>query len=138
MEALEPSALNAPIVLPRGTLGAGLAALIVIAVLPVLTTPIPAMVDYVNHLARMYILAADGTKNASPFYTVAWTLTPNLAMDLIVPRVAFLLGIEWATRLFLLIAQLLIVLGAMAVEYAAKQRVYLSGLSALLFLYSVP
>jgi hypothetical protein len=34
-----------------------LAMLAAVSFLPVLLTPIPAMVDYPNHLARMYILS---------------------------------------------------------------------------------
>ena len=61
------------------------------SLLPVLLTPIPAMVDYVNHLARMYILSQNGTPDANPYYEAAWALYPNLAMDLMVPRMARLI-----------------------------------------------
>lgn len=114
------------------------AVLFAVALLPVLLTPIPAMVDYVNHLARMYVLAADGTPAASPFYQVSWALYPNLAMDLIVPRLARLTGVETATRLFLLASQVLVVTGAVAIELAVKRRFSISGLIALLVLYSIP
>jgi hypothetical protein len=76
--------------------------------LPVLLTPIPAMVDYPNHLARMYLLSQHGTPDANPYYEVtwayevAWALYPNLAMDLLVPQLARLISVESATRLFLL------------------------------------
>jgi hypothetical protein len=113
-------------------------ALFVFALLPVLTTPIPAMVDYVNHLSRMYLLAAAGTPAASRFYLVKWTLTPDLAMDLIVPRLAHWLGVEAATRLFLLVSQVLVVTGAMAIEAAVKRRLEISGVMALLTLYCAP
>ena len=36
------------------------------SLLPVLLTPIPAMVDYPNHLARMYLLSGNGTADANP------------------------------------------------------------------------
>ncbi len=61
------------------------------------------MVDYPNHLARMYILSASGTPDANPFYRTAWALYPNLAMDLIIPQMARLIDVETATRLFLLL-----------------------------------
>ena len=47
-----------------------LAVLAGVSFLPVLLTPIPAMVDYPNHLARMYILSQSGTPNANPHYEV--------------------------------------------------------------------
>jgi hypothetical protein len=84
--------------------------------LPVLLTPIPAMVDYPNHLARMYILSDSAGANANPYYAVAWALYPNLAMDLLVPRMAQLFSVETATRLFLLVSQFLIVGGALALS----------------------
>ncbi len=114
------------------------AALFVLALVPVLVTPIPAMVDYVNHLARMYLLAADGTPQASRFYSVRWSLTPDLAMDLVVPQLARWVGVENATRLFLLAAQVLVVTGAVAIEFAVKRRFEISGFFALLTLPCAP
>src|SRR6266481_3553383 len=108
------------------------------SLLPVLLTPIPAMVDYPNHLARMYILSQNGTPDANPYYEVAWALYPNLAMDLLVPQMARLTGVEDATRLFLLLSQLLIVGGALALERVVKGRVHLAGFAALMFLYCLP
>ncbi|WP_238243009.1 hypothetical protein [Methylobacterium iners] len=103
-----------------------------------LITPIPAMVDYPNHLARMFILARDGTPAAHPFYQVAWAVHPNLAVDLIVPQLARIVGVEPATRLFLLAAQILTVTGACAIEFAVKRRLQVSGFVALMALYSIP
>ena len=113
-------------------------ALCAIASIPVAIAPIPAMVDYVNHLARMYEIAAQGTPQASPFYHVAWKFYPNLAMDLIVPQMGRWLGIETATRLFLVVSQILVVTGSVAIELAVKRRFAISGFVALLYLYNVP
>ena len=115
-----------------------LAMLTAASLLPVLVTPIPAMVDYLNHLARMYILSQSGAPDANPYYEVAWALYPNLAMDLIVPQMARLVSVENATRLFLLFSQLLIVGGALALERVVKGRVHLAGFVALMFLYCLP
>jgi hypothetical protein len=114
------------------------ALLTAVSLLPVLLTPIPAMVDYPNHLARMYILSQNGTPDANPYYEVAWALYPNLAMDLLVPRVARLISVENATRLFLLVSQLLIISGALALERVVKKRVHFAGFAALMFLYCLP
>src|ERR1700722_15458298 len=108
------------------------------SLLPVLLTPIPAMVDYPNHLARMYILIQNGTPHANPHYEVAWALYPNLAMDLLVPQMARLISVENAARLFLLLSQLLIVGGALVLERVMKGRVQLAGFAALMFLYCLP
>jgi hypothetical protein len=114
------------------------ALLAVASLLPVLLTPIPPMVDYPNHLARMYILSRNGTPDANPYYDVAWALYPNLAMDLLVPQVARLISVEYATRLFLLLSQGLIVGGALALERVVKGRVHLAGFAALMLLYCLP
>jgi hypothetical protein len=114
------------------------ALLAAVSLLPVFLTPIPAMVDYLNHLARMYILSQNGTPDANPYYEVAWALYPNLAMDLMVPRMARLISVENATRLFLLLSQLLIVGGALVLERVVKGRVHLAGFVALMFLYCLP
>lgn len=114
------------------------AMLAVVSFLPVLLTPIPAMVDYPNHLARMYILSQNGTPDANPHYEVAWAFYPNLGMDLLVPQMARLMSVETATRLFLLLSQSLIVGGALLLEWARKGRVHLAGFAALAFLYCLP
>jgi hypothetical protein len=111
-----------------------LALLIAAALAPVFLVHIPAMVDYPNHLARMYLIAAGGSR----YYQVEWALYPNLAMDLIVPQLGKLFGVETAMRVFLLLSQLLVVSGAMAIEYGVKRRVALSGFAAVMFLYCMP
>lgn len=108
------------------------------SLLPVFVTPIPAMVDYPNHLARMYLLAESGEPGANPYYELRWALYPNLGMDLLVPQMARLVGVETATRLFLLLSQLLIVGGALALDRVMKGRVHLAGFVALMFLYCLP
>jgi hypothetical protein len=108
------------------------------SLLPTLLTPVPAMVDYPNHLARMYILSQNSMPNANPYYEVVWALYPNLAMDLLIPQMARLISVENATRLFLLLSQLLIVGGALMLERVVKGYVHFSGFAALMFLYCLP
>ncbi|WP_244521467.1 hypothetical protein [Bradyrhizobium sp. DOA9] len=115
-----------------------LAVLAVVSFVPVLLTPIPAMVDYPNHLARMYILSQNGTPGANPYYEVTWAFYPNLGMDLLVPQLARLMSVENATRLFLLLSQVLIVTGALLLERVRKGRIHLAGFAALAFLYCLP
>ncbi|MGL9621000.1 hypothetical protein QRQ56_23580 [Bradyrhizobium sp. U531] len=114
------------------------ALLAIASLLPTLLAPIPAMGDYVNHLARMYLLSEMGAADANPYYQAAWAFYPNLAMDLVVPWMARLVGAEIATRLFLLFSQTLIVGGALALEWVVKGRIHLAGFAALMFLYCLP
>lgn len=124
-----------PLALPALVLVAclGLAAL-----LPTLLVEIPALVDYPNHLARMSILARDGTPAAHPYYQVTWALYPNLAMDLIVPMLARWMDVVTATKLFYGAAQGLILSGTIAVGYVVQRQIVLPALGATLFLYAPP
>src|SRR6185503_4565496 len=108
------------------------------AALPTLVVRIPATEDYLEHLSRMYILAASGTNEANPYYQVSWALYPYLAMDLIVPLLGRVISIEAAAKVFFLTSQLLIVTGAVALEIAVKRRHALAGFAALLTLHSMP
>jgi hypothetical protein len=111
------------------------ALLLGIAAAPLIFIPVPAMIDYVNHLARMQLLAAPG-----PFqgYVVTWTLAPNLAMDLIVPLLGRVMPVDIAARLFVAITWLLVVSGAVALERAVRGRHVAAGLCAVPVLFSVP
>jgi hypothetical protein len=114
-------------------------ALLTLAVLsPAFLTPIPAMVDYLNHLARMYVLVRNGSPDANPYYQVVWALYPNLAMDLIIPQMARLFSVEMASRLFLLLSQGLVITGALALERVVKGRFQIAGFAAVMFLYCLP
>src|SRR5436309_7625063 len=75
-----------------------------VSLLPTLLVDIPAMADYLEHLARMYVLTDAGTANENPYYEVSFALYPNLAMDLAVPQLARFMSVENATRLFFLLA----------------------------------
>ena len=112
--------------------------LFVISVAPVLLVRIPAMIDYVNHLARMHLLVDAAAGRLNPAYVMDWRLYPNLAVDIIVPWLAQLVGVETATRLFLLASQTLVVTGAIALEIVVRGRHQLSGFAALTALYSLP
>lgn len=113
-------AMPAPIAVdhPR-TLAALFAALLLAALWPILTTPVAPLADYVNHLARMRILAdiADDPALAG-VYTVKWALIPNLIMDLVVPRLAGLIGVYPAGQLYL-VALVALLTGGPMVLYRA-------------------
>jgi hypothetical protein len=68
----------------------------VLAAVPVFSTPVPPLFDYPNHLARMHLLSEGGNQ----FYEVHWEPLPNLAQDLIVPPLARLLPLDIASKLF--------------------------------------
>jgi hypothetical protein len=110
------------------------AALLLAALAPLFAVEIPAMLDYPNHLARMYLLA--GPPN--PAYQPHWGLYPDLAMDLIVPALARAMTVATATKVFLAASQVLVVTGAVFLELTVKGRHRLGGLGAMLVLFSLP
>src|SRR5258706_9064470 len=112
--------------------------LFVASIVPALSVEIPAMVDYVNHLARMHLLVDAAAGLPNPAYEINWRLYPNLAVDIIVPVVARFVSVETAARLFLLASQTLVVSGAIALELKVRGRHHLSGFAALIALYSLP
>jgi hypothetical protein len=120
----------------RGLILVGL--LFAASVAPLLSVEIPAMVDYVNHLARMHLLVDAAAGRPNPAYQIDWRLYPNLAMDLIVPMLARFVSVETAARLFLLASQTLVVSGAIALEIEVRGRHRISGFAALIALYSLP
>ena len=109
------------------------------AVLPVFLVAIPAMNDYPGHLARMYILNSIGTAEQNPYYYYYLPyIYPNLAMDIIVPIFARFIDVAQATKAFLILAQILLVSGAIALEFAVKRRHEFAGFVGVAALYSLP
>lgn len=104
---------------------------------PLLWASVPPLVDYPNHLARMWILAQDG--NIAPLadnYVVHWQLVPDLALDLIVPPLAHIMPLDVAGRVFIALTMLGLLAGTMLLHRALYGRVGIWPLSSLLFLYN--
>jgi hypothetical protein len=112
--------------------------LFVLSVAPVFLVDIPAMVDYVNHLARMHLLVDATLGRTNPAYQIEWRLYPNLAMDIVVPLLARTMSVECASRFFLLTSQTVVISGALALEMAVCRRCAVAALVALMTLYSLP
>jgi hypothetical protein len=114
-----------------------LPALLLAAAAPVLAGPVPPLADFVNHLARMYILAQG---NSDPLlaglYHVHWAVIPNLIMDVLVPPLARAIGVYPAGQMFALLTLVLLATGPMAVHRALHGRTSALPLVAFLFLYN--
>ncbi len=113
------------------------AVLIVAMLVPVFSFQIPPMADYVNHLARMHVIAvgADDAQLAR-FYDVKWQVIPNLVMDATVPFLARLIGTYAAGQVFVALNLLAIVGGVMALHRAIYGRLSPWPLVCFLFLYN--
>jgi hypothetical protein len=120
----------------RYTIGLYVVVLALLAV-PIVSVVVPPLVDYPNHLARMHILAAyAGSPELQQNYVVAWTLSPYLAMDLIVPKLAYVMSIYTSGRVFLYFCLLLFVLGTLAVHAVLHHRLSPWPAASALFAYS--
>lgn len=121
----------------RHELGAAFAALTVIVLVPVFLVRVPPLADYVNHLARMYVISAQGKDaHLDAFYSIEWQLIPNLAMDLIVPVFARVLDVYHAGQVFTAFTVLTLVTGPMAVHFALYRRLNAFPLVAFVVVYN--
>jgi hypothetical protein len=112
-------------------------AILMLAAIPILTQPLPPVEDYVNHLARMHVMASiDTDHDLARFYEIQWQIVPNLMMDLIVPPLAHLIGVYKAGQVFTLAAFALILTGTFALNRALFGRWSLLPLIAAPLLYN--
>jgi hypothetical protein len=104
---------------------------------PLLWARVPPLVDYPNHLARMWILA-HGTEipGLSSNYMIHWRVLPDLAMDLIVPLLSRIMPVEDAGRLFIALTMLILVGGTAALHRVLHGRIGFWPIWSLLFIYN--
>jgi hypothetical protein len=85
--------------------------------IPIWTHPLPPLSDYVNHLARMHVIATLSTNPLlARFYEIDWQPIPNLTMDLIVPQLARVMNVYRAGQVFIVGMFALIISGCLALN----------------------
>ena len=88
-----------------------------IASIPILLYPWPPLSDYINHLARMHVIASIGSDpNLAGFYEVDWQVIPNLMMDLIVPILQRVMNVYLAGQAYTIMTFVLILSGTLALN----------------------
>lgn len=111
--------------------------LTLIVIYPIAAVSIPALGDYLNHLARMHILSThENSPDLQLFYSVQWLPIPYLAMDAVVSAMTPWIPIYDAGRIFIGICLLLPVLGVATLHYATHRHWSLFPLVAFLFSYN--
>ncbi|MCW3474003.1 hypothetical protein [Limobrevibacterium gyesilva] len=96
-----------------------LPALVIILLIPLAVTEIPPLVDYPNHLARMFVLASGASDPfLSRVYAQHWSIIPNIAIDVVVPPLLAVMPLDVAGRAMLAAALLLPVFGTIAYSRA--------------------
>jgi len=97
--------------------------MLVVASIPIWTNPVPPLSDYINHLARMQVIAGIGKDaNLARFYEIVWQPIPNLMMDILVPVIARTVTVYHAGQIFLIAMFALIMSGALALNRALFGR----------------
>jgi hypothetical protein len=101
----------------RSRIAALFVVLIAITAIPIILHPWPPISDYINHLARMYVIARGASDpNLARFYEVDWQLIPNLMMDLVVPLLARVMNIYLAGQVYTIGCFALILSGTLALH----------------------
>jgi hypothetical protein len=99
------------------------ATLCIVLVAPLFVTDMPPLVDYPNHLARLFVLAAlPDDPVLARFFAPHWSIIPNLALDLIGPPLMHILPVHVVGRALVAVAVLLPVLGTVAYNTALGGR----------------
>ncbi len=99
------------------------AALTLLISIPIWTHPLPPLSDYINHLARMHVIATlPKNPQLAGFYEIDWQVIPNLTMDLIVPLLARVMNIYLAGQVFTVLMFALIISGTLALNRALVGR----------------
>jgi hypothetical protein len=101
----------------KGKIALLFALLLAIAAIPVLLNPLPPISDYVNHLARMHVIATVNSDDyLHRYYEIDWQVIPNLMMDLIVPLLVRVMNVYLAGQLYTLMSFALILSGTVALH----------------------
>jgi hypothetical protein len=108
-----------------------------IALYPILMVSVPNLVDYPNHLARMYILAHYNDSEAlRRFYQVQWRPFPYLGMDTTVILLSRIFPIYVAGRIFVGLCVLLPALSVFVLHFSIHKRLSLVPTLGFLFSYN--
>ena len=112
-------------------------ALILLISIPIWTHPLPPLSDYVNHLARMQVIAELSNNHPiAKFYELNWQVIPNLAMDIIVPPLAHIVNVYRAGQVFLVSMFVVIISGILMLNRALVGRFSVLPLFAIPLLYN--
>ncbi|WP_375048888.1 MULTISPECIES: hypothetical protein [Bradyrhizobium] len=98
------------------------AALSIALLVPLFVTAIPPIEDYLNHLARVFVLAHPEDAVLSKIYAPHWTILPNLGMDILGVGLLRFLDPYIAGRVMLALSLLVPVVGVVSFHRAVFGR----------------
>ena len=115
------------------------AAMAVLATVPLWWPTIPPLVDLPGHLGRYRVELAWASRPAlAQWYDFRWSLIGNLGIDLLILPLAPLLGLEPAVKLIVIAIPLLTVTGLLWIAREVHGRIPATALFALPLAYSYP
>jgi hypothetical protein len=101
---------------------------------PLLIVDVPPLLDYPNHLARIFVLASlPHDPILARFYAAHWSIIPNLALDLAGPPLLHILPVHVVGRLLIAAAVILPVLGTIAYNTALGGRWWSLGVGLVVY-----
>ena len=110
------------------------AGLCIVLLAPLLIVDVPPLLDYPNHLARVFVLASlPHDPVLARFYAAHWSIIPNLALDLVAPPLLLVLPVHVVGRLLIALAVLLPVLGTIAYGRALGGRWWSLGVGLIAY-----
>ena len=100
-----------------GSVAALFVVLLGITSIPVVLHPWPPMSDYINHLARMQVIAnISSDPDLARYYEIDWQVIPNLMMDLIVPYFLRVVNVYVAGQFYTIASFVMILSGTVALH----------------------
>jgi hypothetical protein len=113
---------------------AAVAVVCLVLVVPLLVCDVPPLIDYPNHLGRLFVLASlPGDPELAKFYAPHWSVIPNLALDLAGPPLMHVLPVHAAGRLLIAVSVLLPVIGTIAYASALGSRWWALGVGLVAY-----
>ena len=115
------------------------AAMIVLAMVPLIYPPFPPLVDLPGHMGRYYVAAHIGdSPTLGQWYDFHWHPIGNLGVDVLVVPLTKLLGVEYATKLVVMTIPALTVAGLLWVAREVHNRLPPTAAFALPLAYGHP
>lgn len=117
------------------------AAMALLAALPLVWPDIPPLVDLPGHMGRYRVQQTIGTGAApwlSDWYHFDWSLMGNLGVDLLIVPLQPLLGLELAVKLIVMAIPVLTAVGLLWIAREVHGRIPATALFALPLVYSYP
>ncbi len=103
----------------------GLVGVVALLCAPLLVVDVPPLLDYPNHLARLWLLAVGRSDPVlAPMFVVQWGVIPNLAIDVVGPPLLRVLPVHVAGRLLLAMVMMLPFFGVLALHRAIFGRLH--------------